>query len=223
MNNREENNWLASIFLPRYLEWVEQLKSSGNNLVRYTSAATALRILKHHEIWMRNTRCMNDFLEVKYGINLFKNLCRRPEFIQLRCLWKPGQSRWSGDIAGYWRIWLLDKHTYIACFSEHIREENQYGRLSMWRGYGSDSSVAFVLKPDLFITENNFFDIYTSPVEYLDQNQFFELIKLLTIRISSEKAFLESLPVSLIIQWVKHMVQFAVVSIKHPVFKEERE
>ena len=110
MNNREENNWLASIFLPRYLGWVEQLKSSGNNLVRYTSAATALRILKHHEIWMRNTRCMNDFLEVKYGINLFKKLCRRPEFIQLRCLWKSGQSRWSGDIAGYWRIWLLDKH-----------------------------------------------------------------------------------------------------------------
>lgn len=93
----------------------------------------------------------------------------------------------------------------------------------MWRGYGSDSSVAFVLKPDLFITENNFFDIYTSPVECLDQNQFFKLIKLLTIRISSEKAFLESLPVSLIIQWVKYMVQFAVVSIKHPVFKEEKE
>lgn len=93
----------------------------------------------------------------------------------------------------------------------------------MWRGYGSDSRVAFVLKPDLFITENNFFDIYTSPIEYLDQNQFFELIKLLTIRISSEKAFLESLPVSLIIQWVKYMVQFAVVSIKHPVFKEEKE
>lgn len=84
MNNREENNWLASIFLPCYLERVEQLKSFGNNLVHYTSAATALRILKHHEIWMRNTRCMNDFLEVKYGINLFKNLCRRPEFIQLK-------------------------------------------------------------------------------------------------------------------------------------------
>lgn len=73
MNNREEDNRLASIFLPRYWERVERLKFSGNKLAHYTSAATALSILKNHEIWMRNTRCMNDFLEVKYGINLFKS------------------------------------------------------------------------------------------------------------------------------------------------------
>ena len=113
--------------------------------------------------------------------------------------------------------------TYIACFSEHVSAEDRYGRLSMWRGYGSDSSVAFVLKPDSFISENHYFDIYTSPVEYLDQNQFYELIRRLTIKISSEKKFLESLPVSLIVQWVKCMIQFAVVSIKHLGFKEEKE
>lgn len=66
---------LYDIFMPRYVERGSKIAESNQKLLHYTSAATALSILKNKEIWMRNTRCMNDFLEVKYGIELFIRFC----------------------------------------------------------------------------------------------------------------------------------------------------
>lgn len=224
MNTEERDNRLLNIFFPQYLSRTEEIMNERKKLVHYTSASTSLSILQHKEIWMRNTRCMNDFSEVRYGIRLFSLFCQRPQYQKLKEAFgihgKDFEEAMAKAINNF-DEWT--NTTYITCFSEHDDSEDQIGRLSMWRGYGSDSSVAIVLKPDSFISANKYFGIYTSPVEYLRKDQFDELINQLVDRVQSEKDFLESLDASTIQRWVFSMVKFAVVSIKHPGFKEERE
>lgn len=164
---------LYAIFMPRYVERVSKIAESNQKLVHYTSAATALSILKNKEIWMRNTRCMNDFLEVKYGIELFICFCQQPEFQVLKKAW--GKKAGVFEEAFFSAVEAFDEwsnSTYICCFSEHEAEEDQLGRLSMWRGYGTDCGVAMVLRPDSFMVQNNDFQIYTTPVEYLTKKEF---------------------------------------------------
>lgn len=62
-NISDTDQKLYSIFMPWYVERLSKIAENNQKLVHYTSAATALSILKNKEIWMRNTRCMNDFLK----------------------------------------------------------------------------------------------------------------------------------------------------------------
>lgn len=151
MIDQKEYKKLADIFIPQYLLRVDQLKNSHKKLVHYTSATTALSILKNQEIWMRNTKCMNDFLEVRYGCRLFENLKDNGEskkFEQLKeAFGKQGDAFEQGFFHAINEFDAWTNTTYIACLSEHEPDEDKYGRLSMWRGYGRDSGVALVSGP----------------------------------------------------------------------------
>lgn len=173
---------------------------------------------------MRNTTCMNDFSEVRYGIELFSHFCQSDKYIMLKNAFgkqaKAFESAMSLAIQNF-EAWA--HKTYICCFSEHENEEDENGRLSMWRGYGNGGGVAIVLQSDSFISGNEFFDIYTSPVEYLSEEEFDTKMDELITRVTEGKEFLESMPDTEIVEWVTHMINYAVVSIKHPGFKEEKE
>ena len=137
---------LYSIFMPWYVERMSKIAENNQKLVHYTSAATALSILKNKEIWMRNTRCMNDFSEVRYGLVLFTRFRKKPEeYALLKKAW--GKKAGVFEKAFFRAIQAFDEwsnSTYICCFSEQEAEEDQLGRLSMWRGYGTDCGVAMV-------------------------------------------------------------------------------
>lgn len=45
----------------------------SRRFVHYTSADTAKKIIEKEPVWMRQSRCMNDFMEVDYGIDCLKN------------------------------------------------------------------------------------------------------------------------------------------------------
>lgn len=224
-NISDTDQKLYSIFMPWYVERVSKIAKKNQKLVHYTSAATALSILKNKEIWMRNTRCMNDFSEVRYGIELFTRFCQMTEeYDLLKKAW--GKKAGIFEEAFSSAIQAFDEwsnSTYICCFSEHEAEEDQFGRLSMWRGYGTDCGGAMVLRPDSFVAENSDFQIRTSSVEYLDSEQFYTQLYELGVRVEREKAFIEMLPDNVISEWVMRIIKFAVVSIKHPGFKEEKE
>lgn len=216
---------LYAIFMPQYVERLSKIAENNQKLVHYTSAATALSILKNKEIWMRNTRCMNDFSEVRYGIELFTRFCQKPkEYDLLKKAWgkKAGvfEEAFSSAIKAF-DEW--SNSTYICCFSEHEAEENQLGRLSMWRGYGTDCGVAMVLRPNSFVAPNNDFQIYTTPVEYLTKEEFETCLLKFGRRVEAAKSFIEALPDRVIEKWTADMIKTAVVSVKHPGFKEERE
>ena len=225
LNISDTKQKLYSIFMPRYVERLSKIAENNQKLVHYTSAATALSILKNKEIWMRNTRCMNDFSEVRYGIELFTRFRQKPkEYDLLKKAW--GKKAGVFEEAFSSAIQAFDEwsnSTYICCFSEHEAEEDQLGRLSMWRGYGTDCGVAMVLRPNSFAVHNNDFQIYTTPVEYLIEEEFEKYLFEFGQRVEAAKSFIEELPDRDIEEWTANMIKAAVVSIKHPGFKEERE
>lgn len=224
-NISDTDQKLYSIFMPQYVERVSKFTENNQKLVHYTSAATALSILKNKEIWMRNTRCMNDFSEVRYGIELFTRFCQKPEkYDLLKKDW--GKKAGVFEEAFFSAVEAFDEwsnSTYICCFSEQEAEEDQLGRLSMWRGYGTDCGVAMVLRLNSFLPQNNDFQIYTTPVEYLTEKGFDDYLIEFGQRIEAEKSFIEALTDRVIEEWTANMIKAAVVSIKHPGFKEERE
>uniref|UniRef100_UPI0040270DC7 DUF2971 domain-containing protein n=1 Tax=Dialister sp. TaxID=1955814 RepID=UPI0040270DC7 len=224
-NISDTDQKLYSIFMPQYVERVLKFAENNQKLVHYTSAATALSILKNKEIWMRNTRCMNDFSEVRYGIELFTRFCQKPEkYDLLKKAW--GKKAGVFEEAFFSAVEAFDEwsnSTYICCFSEQEAEEDQLGRLSMWRGYGTDCGVAMVLRLNSFLPQNNDFQIYTTPVEYLTEKGFDDYLIEFGQRIEAEKSFIEALTDRVIEEWTANMIKAAVVSIKHPGFKEERE
>lgn len=80
-----------------------------------------------------------------------------------------------------------------------------------------------VLRPNSFAVQNNDFQVYTTPVEYLTEEGFKDYLLEFGQRIEAEKSFIEALPDRVIEKWTANMIKAAVVSIKHPGFKEERE
>jgi hypothetical protein len=59
---------LWQIFFPYAAEREALALSNKTRFVYYTRAETATSILKHAEIWMRKSMCMNDFMEVQHGL-----------------------------------------------------------------------------------------------------------------------------------------------------------
>lgn len=80
-----------------------------------------------------------------------------------------------------------------------------------------------VLRPNSFVAPNNDFQVDTTPVEYLTEKGFNDYLLEFGRRIEVAKSFIEALPDRDIEEWTAIMIKAAVVSIKHPGFKEERE
>jgi hypothetical protein len=47
-----------------------EVHEGGARFVHYTSAESALSIIKSKHLWMRNTTCMTDFREVQHGFDI---------------------------------------------------------------------------------------------------------------------------------------------------------
>ena len=97
-------------------------------------------IIKRNKcIWMRNTTCMSDYMEVMHGYNNFW------KFFNDNKIKKSFLKALEGCASGVAveAIQLFDQwwndirfNTYIAAVSEHDEEEDFHGRLSMWRAFG---------------------------------------------------------------------------------------
>src|SRR5438477_13200293 len=67
---RELIDKLTGIFFRRTQTKTERLLSKNTRLVHYPSAAAAVEIIKSGAFWLRETRCMSDFREVRHGYEL---------------------------------------------------------------------------------------------------------------------------------------------------------
>lgn len=223
LEDKQKEN-LYQIFMPQYLRRIGDVKQNRKRLVHYTSAANAINILKSKEFWLRSVRSMDDFTEVRYGIGLFKNFAKSERF-------EAFQNAFGGKKDVFRKainecINRLDEwtnKTYICCLSEHRTQDLPDGRISMWNGYGKDSGVAFVFRPNTFINLADCFRVYTSSVEYLDQNLFNVIAAEIQANVEREKRFLEFIDSKDLEAWIINMIQAAVVSIKRPLFREEQE
>lgn len=224
MTNQEKK--LAEIFSPYYLSKCAEVTTDDMSFVQYTSAFAAMSIIRNKEVWLRNTQCMNDFSEVKYGLNCLAKALNDSEpgnkFKVLLNDMFPGLYEEFSNIFDSW-IPSFINDTYIASLSEHPVSEEHFGRLSMWRAYGGDVSVAIVLNKQPFMSDSDALKAYTSPVLYLDVDTFPQEIEALADRIQLNKKLITDQGKSKLLRYLFHVFQYAILCTKHPGFQEEKE
>ena len=131
----------------------------------------------------------------------------------------------ADELRDFFNAWLpgIRQETYLICISEHLPEEDQHGRLSMWRGYGGDTGVAIVLNGDVMLRESHAVGAYSSPVAYLTPAAFAAEFQKIAENIATEAEYVKTLDREIVRNYAFNMLRFAVLCTKHPGFHEERE
>ncbi len=238
-----ENNLREKIFqilMPYAFRQINRFETDGKCLAYYTNTITAKKILENREFWLRNASAMNDYSEVNYGISkinklffvdstsedkAFRNAGERLKKSMGNFCNSNGDNIFSKALHQFFYEQISWVHnTYIVCFTEHDVSTDRYGRLSMWRAYGGDNGVAFVFKPGYRFQDyerNN--NITVTPVAYLDDDEFLSEVNVLTDSIVENEDMLHRVPPDTLFSFFVNLLRYAIVSIKHPGFREEQE
>ena len=221
----EQQKQLAHVLMPYAVGLQEALIEANRKLVYYTSGQVALNILKKKEVWMRDASCMNDYLEVDYGLHCLLQAFHSKSGARFQSVLDnlyPGLSTEVGA--------LLDEgvphfryRTYITCVSEHLPREDKNGRLSMWRAYGGSSSVAIVMNNKAFVSDSNALKAYTSPVAYWGPEKVAQELEIIAGNIEANEETVRLLGEAGLRDAIFNMCKYAVLCTKHPGFHEELE
>lgn len=217
---------LFDIFFPHASSRHKISAMRGQRFVYYTSAETAMNIISNKELWMRNATCMNDFTEVQYGINCFQRAYHNSDSgTKLKYVLHDIFPDICKNIEHAFNGWMhnFKTETYLTCVSEHDNEEDTLGRLSMWRAYGRSSGVALVFKSGTLLTTSGNLKALSSPVGYFNNAEVEWQFNTIAENISRNKDFVRNYGAGLIEAYVFDVFKFAILSIKHPGFKEEKE
>lgn len=224
----EQEKLLNEIFYPHIIRERQRISSKPVSFSHYTDATAALSIIRNKSIWMRQACEMNDFSEIKYGLQKVEDFFfNQSENHPSKRFWACIDTVLRRNIDASERFSLifenLQKDTYLTCVTEHNIDRDQHGRLSMWRGYGRGNGVAFVFNsnpilnhsqamltasiPALYYSDNQTHDCFQTIVENLERNAS-------KIHGIDENSFLNRLFLS--------FLSFAL-GLKHPAFDDERE
>lgn len=223
--NKDDNDKISQIFFPQSLARQKAIEESNQRFVHYTSAAAAINILTRKEFWMRDPACMNDYTEIKHGLQcLFKAYNGQKHGVRFKAALNAIYTDITSDIENIFDNSIHQiRDCYLTCFSEHKDEEDILGRLSMWRAYGNGTGVAIVMNSNSFFHGPGFFKIYTLPVEYREDSEFEEALGAVADNILNQSTFLKTIDRTLLTVLTVHMLRYAAISTKHPGFKEELE
>lgn len=214
----------SSIFFPYLSSKRQQIVENDLRFVHYTSAEVAIRILQNKSVWMRNSVTMNDFEEVQYGMKALQTAYKGATGARFRVGLEnmfPGASQIfeeKFDALGD----SLRTNTYLTSFSEHPKEEDDCGRLSMWRAYGGSSGVAIVIRPQAFALQTTALASYSSPVIYGADKLDFWFSKIVD-NLQAHKVTLQQEGQETLLNTLLTVSRFAVLCTKHPGFAEEKE
>ncbi|WP_203074256.1 DUF2971 domain-containing protein [Falsiroseomonas ponticola] len=217
---------LFAIMFPNANMRQAEMLSSKRRFVHYTSAEAAVKIIRTKTVWLRNVRVMNDSSEVQHGLECLVDAwggpCAAGIKSVLEALHPGGLDRFHAFFDG--AVWALKHETYIICLSEHIPEtEDRLGRLSMWRAYGRSGGVALVMNTAPFFGDSDALKAYTTPVAYFSKDEFAAEIERLSNSMVENISQLKKLNESHFHHLVFSAFRFALLSAKHPGFREERE
>lgn len=216
---------IGRIFFPYAAERTRDVIAAGGRFVYYTTADTATSILRNRKVWMRSTTAMNDYMEVEHGFECL-NAAYKAEpgtaFNRALDTCFPGLAT---EVRDFFNAWLpgIRQDTYMLCVSEHLPEEDQHGRLSMWRAYGGQAGVALVLNGGVMFRESDALGAYSSPVAYLTPDAFAANFARIAETIAAEAKYIRTLDRDTVKTCAFNMLRFAVLCTKHPGFHEELE
>lgn len=218
----EQEAKVLEIFNPGIVATINKLVEDNRRFAYYTSADTALKILKNRKLWFRNATVMNDFLEVTYGLDLILDAFESQtgsKFIDAVESVSPGTMKKVRELfQGWMNDWKFE--TYLACVSLHQESEDHIGRLSMWRAYGD---TALVINNTPMLKGTNDLGVFSLPVQYLSQKDYSERLDGIANAIDCNRDFLALLGQENLIQNIHSMLFETAIATKHPGFKEEQE
>ncbi|MBA4765747.1 MAG: DUF2971 domain-containing protein [Erythrobacter sp.] len=219
---------LFTILSPELLDRQAKLRSGEVFLAHYTSAENALNIINGQQFWLRNVRCMNDYSEVRHGIELLLRVFHADDDLRRNRLYSlfdkvvEGAAKQAVDTFDTW-LPSLPHGAYIGCLSEFDPDDDQ-GRLSMWRAYGKHgSSVALVMNSEPFVAETDVLKAYSLPVLYLTDAEFTDRIDKALERIEKEIESFRGLDSAAIQHIIFYWLLFLSLGLKHRGFREEVE
>jgi DUF2971 family protein len=222
----EAEKKVATIFTPHAVREMQRLREEQVRFVHYTSADTGLKILSSQEMLLRNSTLMNDFSEVRYGLDCLIQTYNGAVGERLKAAIKSVQADLPEILEGNFNQQIVDiaNETYLLSLSEHDGDfEDSFGRLSMWRAYAAKDGVAFVLKGKPFASESDAIQAFSSPVIYVSPQEFEKFFGEIVDNIENNIDFVKSLGGKYVHDILTTTFRFAAQSTKHPAFREERE
>lgn len=220
---------LGSIFMPHAMrQLTNHFKGQDHaRFVHYTSAESALQIIKSKRLWMRNTNCMSDYREVQHGFDIllrfFEDDSRQKAFIAALDACAPGAA--SSALNRFFQVRRdIRFNTYIASISEHDADEDLHGRLSMWRAFGgSTARVGLVLNVPLVSTATTPLNLLFSSVAYLSEKAAHSVLLEVIQNVTDNREYLRTVDSATVTTVIFGMFMAGVVCLKHEGFREERE
>lgn len=215
---------LANLFASHVVERRKRFETGGR-LVHYTNAEAAYKIIKSRRIWLRNASMMNDFSEIQHGLHCLTNAWASEAGLKLQAMLNRIKDGLHNELAT-----LFDGHTdamklgtFIISLSEHDDDEDELGRLSMWRAYGARAGVALVLNNTTFAAVTDAMKVYSAPVFYHSVAQFEAWFAGWADGLLAAEAQLGEVDPVSIQTWMFYALRSFALCTKHPGFAEERE
>lgn len=225
-DSQSNENSLWNLLFPQLVQRQETLRNKGTRFVHYTGVDAFMNIIRSKEVWLRSVDCMNDYMEVDYGLKQLKEAYYNSEKGGLlRKTLNSAYNNFSNRFDHMFWGWAphLRGQTYIFCMSEHKNEEDPYGRLSMWRAYGKDTRLAIVLKQDPFLRPSDALKAYTNPVEYLDKEGYQRWFDTISSGLISRVNEIHNIEEDIFFSYIFYCFLLSVLCTKHPGFSEECE
>ena len=216
---------MNEIFFPHAAKRQLAAIDSNQRFVHYCDASAAMSIIQNKQVWMRNATWMNDPGEIKYGIDRLVQAAKSPDGERLRDVLNAVWPNFVSHFDDVFLSWLDDfqNETYITCFTEQLEDEEVIGRLSMWRAYGRERAVAFVVNGGPILRPSAAIAARSSPVAYASETRFLAEFKNLVDQIAENRELLAGLPEETTFNNLFAAFRYAVICTKHPAFHEERE
>lgn len=195
-------------------------------LAHYTSINTLEQIMGNDEIWFSNPLYMNDWEELRFGMNEGAAAFRNNVNVKNAC---KNDSIYGKLISHFDRLYYEfdTKHafnTYVLCLSDHDPQD-QDGVLSMWRGYGASGGGAAIVFDTGKIVANEFSPLIISKVKYGTREQRLawieEKISLLASIMDGHIVSDEDVYYAAYF-WIERLKLFSLFT-KHVGFREENE
>lgn len=116
-------------------------------LAHYMPISKFESLLSNQQIWLSNPLNMNDWQEVRFGINEGAHAFRLSEVVRKSCQTDERYLALRNAFEdNYDKFCFTDaSQIYAFCASEHEPPEDNDGLLSMWRAYGDDANGVAVI------------------------------------------------------------------------------
>jgi hypothetical protein len=217
---------LANVLFGYAASRMAGVASNNLKLAHYTTAENALNIIRGETMWLRNAAVMNDHSEIEHGrAILAAAMDRAPLGGRLLKLLDRSHLGLANRIVSHLKNHRRQMRERVFMISLcEIAASDRLGRLSMWRAYGGKvSGAALVFNSDVFEEAQLPLMSFGSPVLYGEIAEFDEQLGIVVDRLDASPHLVTNVSTNTAFIAASSALDFAVLSVKHVGFEEERE